>query len=99
MKKDFAITDNVKRFMVLVNGIIEAPAGIERMALVYGDPGLGKTETAMWWANHHGQDAAFIRTKKLMSGRWLLEEIVTELGESPEWRTSDLFRQAVAILV
>lgn len=98
MKKDFAITDNVKRFMVLVNGIIEAPAGIERMALVYGDPGLGKTETAMWWANHHGQDAAFIRTKKLMSGRWLLEEIVTELGESPEWRTSDLFRQAVAIL-
>jgi DNA transposition AAA+ family ATPase len=34
-----------------------------------------------------------------MSGRWLLEEVVTELGESPAWRTSDLFKQAVDILM
>jgi DNA polymerase III delta prime subunit len=98
MKKSFAITNNVKRFMILVNDILEAPVGIERMALVYGDPGLGKTETAIWWANTYSKDAVFVRTKKLMSGRWLLEELVAELGESPAWRTSDLFRQAVEAL-
>ncbi len=99
MKKEFAITSNVKRFMILVNGVIDAPAGIDRMALVYGDPGLGKTETAMWWVNHYNREAAFIRTKKLMSGRWLLEEIVSELGESPAWRTKELFDQAVSVLM
>jgi len=99
MKKEFAITSNVKRFMVLVNGIMDAPSGIDRMALMYGDPGLGKTETAMWWVNHYNREAAFIRTKKLMSGRWLLEEIVSELGESPAWRTKDLFDQAIAVLM
>ena len=98
MRKEFAITKNVKRFMAALAAVISSPAGIDRMALVFGDPGLGKTETAIWWVNHYGNNAAYIRTKKLMSGRWLLEEIVTELGESPTWRTSDLFRQAVEAL-
>ena len=98
MKKQFALTANVKRFSQAVNNILSAPPGIDRMALVYGDPGLGKTETALWWVNHYGQGAAFVRTKKLMSGRWLLEEIVSELGEQPAYRTSDLFRQAVDAL-
>ncbi|ACL06458.1 prophage MuSo1, DNA transposition protein, putative [Desulfatibacillum aliphaticivorans] len=98
MRKKFAITSNVKRFTAAVNGIMQAPPGIDRMALVYGDPGLGKTETCAWWVNHHGQNAAYVPTKKLMSGRWLLEEIVMELGEAPAYRTCDLFRQAVEIL-
>ncbi len=33
-----------------------------------------------------------------MTGRWLLEEIVAELGEAPARRTSDLFRQAIDLL-
>jgi len=98
MRKEFAITKNVKRFMSAVMAIIQSPAGIDRMALVFGDPGLGKTETAIWWVNHYGNGAVYVRTKKLMSGRWLLEEIVSELGESPTWRTSDLFKQAVEAL-
>jgi len=98
MRKEFAITKNVKRFVNALAAVLSSPAGIDRMALVFGDPGLGKTETAIWWVNHYGNNAAYIRTKKLMSGRWLLEEIVTELGESPTWRTSDLFRQAVEAL-
>ena len=99
MRKEFAITKNVKRFANALAAVLSSPAGIDRMALVFGDPGLGKTETAIWWVNHYGNNAAYIRTKKLMSGRWLLEEIVTELGESPTWRTSDLFRQAVEALI
>jgi DNA transposition AAA+ family ATPase len=98
MKKEFAITKNVKRFVSAVKAIVTSPAGIDRMSLVFGDPGLGKSETAIWWVNNFGENAAYIRTKKLMSGRWLLEEIIAELGESPAWRTSDLFRQAVEAL-
>jgi DNA transposition AAA+ family ATPase len=63
------------------------------MGLLFGEPGLGKTHTCLWWCAQN--DGVFIRTKKLMSGRWLLEEIVAELGEAPMRRTSDLFRQAV----
>ncbi|HPA15756.1 MAG TPA: AAA family ATPase [Desulfobacterales bacterium] len=99
MKKEFAVTDNVKRFCAAVNGILQAPAGVDRMALIYGDPGLGKTETATWWVIHYGESAVYVRTKKLMSGRWLLEEVVAELGEQPAYRTSDLFRQAVDVLI
>ncbi len=99
MRKDFVETRNVKKFVTAVQGIIDAPEGVDRMALVYGDPGLGKTEAALWWVNHYGQGAAFVRTKKLMSGRWLLEELVSELGEAPAYRTSDLFRQCVELLI
>ena len=34
-----------------------------------------------------------------MTSRWLLEEIVYELGETPMFKTSDLFKQAVRQLV
>ncbi|MBU4316306.1 MAG: AAA family ATPase [Proteobacteria bacterium] len=98
MKKQFAITKNVKRFTAAVKAVTSCPAGIDRMCLVYGDPGLGKSETAIWWVNTFGGNSAYIRTKKLMSGRWLLEEIVSELGVSPAYKTSELFNQAVEAL-
>lgn len=81
-----------------MNKLHQRNEGIPGMALVYGDPGLGKTRTALWWcAQNH--DGIFIRTKKLMSGRWLLEELVAELGEAPMKRVSDLFRQCVEMLL
>jgi hypothetical protein len=43
--------------------------------------------------------AGLHKDKEVMSGRWLLEEIVAELGESPAYRTSDLFRQCVEQLL
>ena len=99
MKKEFAITDNYKRFIAALQAVVSAPPGVDRMGLIYGDPGLGKTESAIRWVNEFGDKAAFIRTKKLMTGRWLLEEIVNELGESPAYRTQDLFKQAVDALI
>jgi DNA transposition AAA+ family ATPase len=75
----------------------ERDGDLPGMALIFGEPGLGKTKTALWWALQN--NGVFVRTKKLMSGRWLLEEIVAELGESPAYRTSDLFRQCVEQLL
>lgn len=92
MKKVFARTTNVERFILAMQRLHNRQEGIPGMALVYGEPGLGKTKTSLWWIAQN--DGVFIRTKKLMTGRWLLEEIVAELGEAPMRRISDLFRQA-----
>jgi Cdc6-like AAA superfamily ATPase len=98
MKKEFAVTDNYKRFVAALSAILSAPSGVDRMGLIYGDPGLGKTESAIKWVNDFGSGAVYVRTKKLMTGPWLLGEIVSELGESPAYRTQDLFKQAEEVL-
>jgi len=96
MRKVFAKTQNVKNFINLMNNIQSRAEGVPGMALVYGEPGLGKTKTVLWWAAQH--DAVFIRSTNLMSGRWLLEELVEELGEIPFYRAADLFKQCVRLL-
>lgn len=63
------------------------------MALVFGEPGLGKSRTALWWALKN--DAVYIRSANMMSCRWFLEELVEELGEVAYFRMSDLFKQCV----
>jgi DNA transposition AAA+ family ATPase len=93
VKKVFAKTSNVNNFASAMNRLQNRPPELPGMALVFGEPGLGKTRTCLWW--QAANDGVFIRTKKLMTGRWLLEEIVAELGEAPGARTSTLFRQAV----
>ena len=97
MKKIFARTQNVKNFINLMNNLQNRAEGVPGMALVYGEPGLGKTKTVLWWAAQN--NAVFIRSTNLMSGRWLLEELVEELGEIPFFRSVDLFKQCTRILV
>jgi len=96
--KDIFVTDleNVKKFYGVIDRINHKLTGVERMGLIFSDPGYGKTRTALHYAANNG--AVMIRTKKLMTGRWLLEEIVEELGASPAWKSKDLFGQAVHLL-
>lgn len=68
-----------------------------KMALVYGEPGLGKTQSILWWAAKN--DAAYIRASNSMTVKWFLEELVEELGETPCRLKSDLFKQAVNQLI
>lgn len=93
MKQVFVKTQNVKNFIAIMDKLQNRPQGVPGMALVYGEPGLGKTQTAVWWAVHN--NAVFIRSTNLMSGRWLLEELVEELGEVPYYRSADLFKQVI----
>lgn len=79
-----------------MNNLQNRPENIPGMALVYGDPGLGKTQTVLWWATQN--DTIFIRATKLMSGRWLLQELAEELGEVPYFFASDLFKQCTKLL-
>lgn len=96
MKKVFVRTQNVKSFISIMDSLMNKPQGVPRMALIYGEPGLGKSRTALWWAVKN--DAVYIRSSNMMSGRWFLEELVEELGESPLYKSSELFNQAVSQL-
>lgn len=91
MKRKFVVTQNVKRFVDLMDTLKNAPANLPKMALVYGDFGLGKSQTIMWWVTNN--DAIYVRCNHKMSARWLLTEIVEELDEVPSYLTSLLFKQ------
>lgn len=93
MRKVFVKTQNVKSFITLINNLQNKPDGVSKMSLVYGEPGLGKSRTALWLAAQN--DAIYIRSANLMTGRWFLEELTEELDEIPRYWTSDLFKQAV----
>ena len=93
MKKIFVKTQNVKNFIGLVENLINKPKNISKMVLVYGEPGLGKSQTALWLACKY--DGIYLRASNLMTGRWLLEEMVKELDEIPRFLTSDNFNIVV----
>jgi DNA transposition AAA+ family ATPase len=93
MRKVFVKTQNVKNFITLINNLENKPDNVSKMALVYGEPGLGKSRTALWLAAQN--DAVYIRSANLMTGRWFLEELTEELDEIPRYWTSDLFKQCV----
>ncbi|MEI8389585.1 MAG: ATP-binding protein [bacterium] len=96
MKKIFVKTQNVKNFINLMNNLINRPETVPGMALVYGEPGLGKSKAVLWWVAQN--DAVYIRGTNLMSGRWLIQEIVEELGEIPYFYSIDMFKQCVRLL-
>ena len=97
MKKVFVKTKNVKQMVSMLNRLRDREEGIPGMGLIYGEPGLGKTYAITWWAAQN--DAILIRSANLMSARWLLEEIVEELGEIPYNKFSDIFNQVIAQLI
>jgi len=96
--KDIFVTDlkNVQKFYSAVEKVNHKLARISRMALIYGDPGLGKTETALRYAANNG--ALFIRMRKLMNARWFLRELVREFGDYPARYTEALFNQVVDLI-
>jgi hypothetical protein len=97
MKKIFVKTNNVKKFITMMNNLQTRAEGVPGMGLVYGEPGLGKTYAIMWWAMQN--DAIFVRCTNNMSSRWLLEELIEELGEIPYSKYSDIFNQVIAQLI
>jgi len=97
MRKVFVRTQNVKNFIAMMDTLQNRPEGTPGMGLVYGEPGLGKTQTILWWVVKN--DAAYIRATNKMTNRWFLEEIVSELGLNPYYHSGDLFNQCVSSLI
>ena len=97
MKNIFVKTKNGKSFNVLANKLKNTKNNVPKMGLVFGEPGLGKTNAILWWAIQ--QDALIITAKNGMTPRWLLKQLVSDLGEAPKILVAYLFEQAVAKLV
>lgn len=89
MNKVFVRTKNVKNFVSLMEEVKQLPDNIPKILLVYGEYGLGKSETIKWWTFKN--DCVYVRANQGMSSRWLLSEIVEELGEEPFWHIQDTF--------
>lgn len=81
MKKNFVRTKNVKNLISLLDEVQKLPANIPKLALVYGEHGLGKTHSIIWWATRN--DAIYVRANNEMTQNGLLKVIVEELGERP----------------
>ena len=97
MKKVFVKTNNVKRFITMMNNLQNRAEGVPGMGLVYGEPGLGKTQTINWWAFKN--NAILVRCTQLMSARWLLSEILEEMGELYGYKISECFKLVVRNLL
>lgn len=89
MKRTFIKTKNVKRFIALMDELQTLPYNIPKIALVYGDYGLGKSQTIQWWVDKN--NSVYVRAIKSMTSRWLISEIAEELGEEPFWHTQETF--------
>lgn len=96
MNKTFVRTNNVKNFIGLVENLQNKPKNIPKMGLVYGEPGLGKSQTSLWLSCKY--DGIYIRASNLMTSRWLVEEIVREMDELPRYLTSDNFNVVIGKL-
>lgn len=81
MNNTFIRTKNVKNFVSLMDNLQKLPPNIPKLALVYGEHGLGKTHTIMWWAIRN--NAIYIRANNEMTQSGLLKAIVEELDERP----------------
>lgn len=93
MNKIFVKTTNVKNSIGLIENLINKAKNIPKMGLVYGEPGLGKSQTALWLTCKY--DGIYLRASNLMTGRWLLDEMVKGLDEIPRFLTSDNFNVVV----
>lgn len=79
MKNVFVKTKNVKRLVALLDEVQKLPPNIPKLTLVYGEHGLGKTLSVIWWATRN--DAIYVRTNNEMTQNGLLKAIAEELGE------------------
>ncbi|MBK5274587.1 MAG: ATP-binding protein [Desulfuromonadales bacterium] len=93
MRKNFAITKNARRVLFAVNTLNSSSHGTERMGLLYGMPGEGKSCTADWCIDK--TDGIVIRAKRCMTMTSFLQELATELRCPEKTRRSN--RSAVII--
>ena len=89
MKRAFIKTQNVKRFITLMEELKKLPPNIPKLAMLYGEHGLGKTHSVIWWATRN--DAIYVRANNEINQNGLLKLIVEELGERPFFSMQENF--------
>jgi len=80
MKNGFVKTANVVALSTALTRLWTRNDGVPGMALVYGEPGLGKTKATTWWVAQN-EYVVYVRAKALTTPRSMLEALAGELGE------------------
>ena len=94
----FVTTKNVKRFQSAIQKINHKSHGLERICLVVGEVGLGKTVAGIYFAVKDG--AVMLTVWPRMTQHWLLRSLARELGiDEPAWRTERLIEQVRNVLL
>lgn len=96
MREKFVVTKNVKKFQSAMQRVNHKLHGIERIALVAGEVGLGKTVAGLYFGVSDG--ATMLTVWPGMSRHWLLRKLLKELGVEPAWRTEVLVEQVGDVL-
>ncbi len=97
MRKTFVKTKNVKNFVALMEELKTLPPNIPKIALVYGEYGLGKSETIKWWTFKN--DCIYVRANQGMTTRWLLSDIAEELNIESYWHIDETFNEVEKTLL
>ena len=97
MRKTFVRTKNVKNFVALMEELKTLPPNIPKIALIYGEYGLGKSETIKWWTFKN--DCIYVRANQGMTIRWLLSDIAEELNIESYWHIDETFNQVEKALI
>jgi DNA transposition AAA+ family ATPase len=98
MKEKFVVTKNIKKFLSAMQHIKHKLHGVERIAVLAGEVGLGKTVAGLYFGVSEG--ATMLTIWPAMSAHCLLRELAKELGVEPvAWRTENLIEQIKKILI
>lgn len=91
----FAATSNMTLALQTMHSAINAPEGVERIVLLYGPTGYGKTVAVTHVAT--STDAVYIEITSLWTVKWFLTTLARELGLSYIARTStEILDQVIA---
>jgi DNA transposition AAA+ family ATPase len=89
---------NVKRLCDAYKALRENRMDIG-MGLVMGEKGLGKTRTNIWYAAQDPERVIYARALSEWTPRWMISDIITELGWVPARGIESMFKQLVGILL
>ena len=93
MRDDMAMTKNVRRFLAAVRELNDRPMGVEGMAILWGEPGEGKSTTVAFACNT--LDGIFLRANTCWTVTSMLAALMVELGLPPAGRRAPMMEAAV----
>ena len=96
MKDDMAMTKNVRRFLAAVRELNDRPMGVEGMAILWGEPGEGKSTTVAFACN--AMDGTFLRINTCWTLTSMLAALMVELGLPTYGRKAPMMSLAIKAL-
>jgi DNA transposition AAA+ family ATPase len=96
MRYEMAMTQNVRRFLAAVRELNDRPMGVEGMAILWGEPGEGKSTTVAYACNT--LDGLFLRANACWTPTSMLAALMVELGRPSVGRRAPMVESAVKVL-